>query len=336
MKKNIYILFTFLMVFTSCIEIIEKPEYNKLSIDLQTRQQIYLEKDNVNDTEFLTRKTNNYSYITSVSNDTISIHMENAGTLYSIYKSIITGEENHDEYGEEVWDNVKTIILEGNIDARDFSTIKWNFRNVENIDISKTHINYYYGDKGTNEGYNYEYMENEIPLGAFFYWMCHFYRNFPEELIDEGMASLKSIILPDNITTINCNAIARAYNIKEITIPETVKNIGFVSFRHCHSIEKLYIPKSVLFIDYYAFTDMNSLTEVHMESTTPPDGNDVFGYWRDATNYEVFGLTESDIEVGNMSTINYLPYSKTTLYVPKGSKSAYNKWEQYFKEIIEE
>lgn len=265
--------------------------------------------------------------------DSIYVNLEEPGMLYSLYKSYVDDKECKKEYGEEVWEKVKKVRIDGNIDARDFSTLKWNFRNLANLDLSNVKILEYYGKYGTVEGYEYSYSKNTIPIGAFFYWMTNELRYFPEELYDEGMSTLKKVKLPEGITKIERNAFARAYNLESINIPEGVKTIEMCAFRHCHSIENISIPNTVNEIGYFAFTDMNSLKKLSIHSASVPKVMMPFGFYYDGTNVDYFETM--GFNRGTLYYNYYVKYNEATLYVPNGCKGKYESWVDFFNKVEE-
>lgn len=227
--------------------------------------------------EFISREVTDNENTCTVTGNHASFIMNDSGLLYSLAKKAIDNINTTEEWGNEIWSNITSITISGKMDARDFSTIKWNFRNLENLDISNVTVVDYYGNKGTVEGYSYYYYDDTIPLGAFFYWMSNALRPFPQELSDEGMPSLVSIKLPDGIKVIQRNAFARAYNLVNINIPNSVETIGWVSFAICTSLEQITIPENVLVIEDCAFKDCTSLNSVYCMSIYPPTcGSRVF------------------------------------------------------------
>jgi hypothetical protein len=259
------------------------------------------------------------------------VYLKEPGTLYKVCRKYFDNVDTGKEYGEEIWGDITSITLTGTIDARDFSTLKWNFRNLKDVDLSGVKIAAYGGEYGTNEGY-YDggiysvYNANEIPIGAFFYWSSNVIRNFPSDLFDEGMASLRSIKLPEGVNVIRRNAFARAYNLKEINIPEGVEVIEMVAFRYCTSIEELYLPSTLKDIGWLAFTDMYALKEVHIKAKNAPSENQSFGNYPDSDN-------RGYVVVGD---VNYSEKTNAVLYVPAGCKVNYKDWEKYFVKIVEE
>lgn len=278
----------------------------------------------------------------------LTVYLSEPGTLYKMCRKYFDRVDTNKEYGEEIWWEITKVTLYGTIDARDFSTLKWNFRNLKDVDLSGTRIAAYRGAYGTNEGY-YDgdiysvYNANEIPIGAFFYWQGNEIRRFPEELDDEGMVSLRSVKLPKGIKVIRRNAFARAYNLKEINIPEGVEWIEMVAFRYCMSVQKLYLPSTLKNVDWLAFTEMTSLKEVHIAARNMPTDSknngsaQAFGNRLDAS--QVGGATGQIwrgwvVEMEGRQTSD--EKTNAVLYVPAGCKANYKGWEKYFVKIVEE
>lgn len=283
------------------------------------------------DNETNSEADNDNDAINEAIGKSLMLHLGNPGTLYKMCRNYFDGVNTDQEYGEEIWGDITSVTLTGIIDARDFSTLKWNFRNLKDVDLSGVKIAAYGGEYGTNEGY-YDggiysvYNANEIPIGAFFYWSSNVIRNFPSNLFDEGMASLLSIKLPEGVNVIRRNAFARAYNLQEINVPEGVEVIEMVAFRYCTSIEELYLPSTLKDVGWLAFTDMYALKEVHIKAKNAPSENQSFGNYPDSDN-------RGYVVVGD---VNYSEKTNAVLYVPSGCKANYKGWEKYFVKIVEE
>lgn len=248
------------------------------------------------------------------SNSSVVITPATAGVVDSLLSSFTTEE-------------IISLTIKGHINAKDFNFIKMHCLNVENLDISETVIDEYTGDEGTNEGYDYTYAANEIPLGAFFYWVGA-NPNPPENIDtiygDGGMPSLKTVKLPVGITAIRRNAFARAYNLVEINIPEGVESIDYVAFRYCVSLTEITLPSTIKGIGTMAFTAMSALNTVHCNAVIPPEiTSSSFG-----TLYDSDWKGEYDASKDKFDK----------LYVPQGCRDAYVNagWLDYFSEISEE
>lgn len=247
--------------------------------------------DDDNDTSKIEQNTDSTKPI-EVKGISRAINLQTAGTLSSFIS-------------EEDAPNIGQLKLSGHMDARDFDFIKWKCMKIEVVDMADVVIDKYKGADGTNEGYDATYGANEIPMGAFFYWNTSKKYDYPGMPRDEGMASLKKIVLPQGITAIRRNAFARAYNLTEINIPEGVKEIDFVSFAICQSLKEITLPSTLKEVGKQAFADMSSLEKMTVLATTPPT----------AVSNSFQGIA-----------------NKATLFVPKGTKSLYAKatgWKEF-------
>ena len=110
---------------------------------------------------------------------------------------------------------------------------------------------------------------------------------------------------------IGSSAFLNCSSLKSITIPNSVTTVESYTFDGCSGLTLVTIPQSVLNIDSYAFSGCKSLISVFIECNTPLSiTKDVFP------------------SVSNAGT----------LYVPAGSKTAYEaeyNWKAKFKEIVE-
>lgn len=205
--------------------------------------------------------------------------------------------------------NFTNLKIHGEMDARDFYFLKTFSTMLEYLDISDVKIKEFYGPYGTMHDFHsmaqlkdVQYDANQIPSGAFFYWI-------PK---DEGMPSLREITLPEGITRIRRNAFARAYNLTKINIPNGVTGLDRWCFCCCSSLKEVEIPETVVEIERQAFTD-SPLQVVHSRAKQPP-----------TLDYEVF-------RCAGIKGVR-------TLYVPKGSLKAYEEsdWATYFDKIVED
>lgn len=122
---------------------------------------------------------------------------------------------------------------------------------------------------------------------------------------------LTSIALPYGVTYLGEGAFCNCVTLNSINIPEGVEIIPKACFGQCKELQTITLPASTKTIERLAFGYCNGLKELHIQATTPPNtAEDAFGEY----------------------------ISKTTLYVPTGSKWLYEEqeiWKQ-FKTITEE
>ncbi len=79
--------------------------------------------------------------------------------------------------------------------------------------------------------------------------------------------SLTDITIPDSVTSIGCEAFYNCSSLTNITIPDGVTSIGYGTFYDCSSLTNITIPDSVTSIECEAFYNCSSLTNI-----TIPDG----------------------------------------------------------------
>jgi len=307
-------------------------------------------------------------YIMVKTNDSLYVYSSGAGKLYFKYKEKFIFKASSIKYeegiwfncGEEIWDDVKKITIEGIINAADFACIKHNFQNVEYIDIENTTIEPYHGLIGTMDwSADLYYEKDAIPDCAFWYGACWSIWDRPtEEQMYFGMLHLKEIKLPKTIKKVNFWSFTGVKSLKEIVIPEGVTSLGEIShidynnsdysgtvFYNCWGLEKVYLPSTLKTIGYGSFFNTYNLKEVHIAAKEIPsetpindlnlDSYPPFGTALDWCNMEDLGFSGS-LMVGTFTPFIYIPETKATLYVPKGCKNNYKEWERYFQNIVEE
>ena len=124
-----------------------------------------------------------------------------------------------------------------------------------------------------------------------------------------GCSALISIILPNSVSSISSYAFYNCSGLSSVTIPSSVTNIGCYAFSGCKGLTSITFPNSLTSISNYAFKDCSGLTSIVSEIVKPFEiQSNVFSY-----------------------------YTKPTLTVPSGTKSAYQStagWNK-FTNIVE-
>ncbi len=74
--------------------------------------------------------------------------------------------------------------------------------------------------------------------------------------------NIKSITIPDGVTSIGDSAFSDCRRLTDITIPDSVTSIGCEAFYNCSSLTNITIPDGVTSIEYGTFYDCSSLTNI--------------------------------------------------------------------------
>ena len=145
-------------------------------------------------------------------------------------------------------------------------------------------------------------------------------------------SGLTSVTIGNTVTSIGNSAFQSCSSLTSITIPNSVTSIGNYAFYGCSGLTSVTIPSSVTSIGNSAFIECSGLTSITIPSSVTSIGNSAFLWCR--------GLTSVTIGATPPIAIDSYCFSNranATLYVPKGSKTAYEAadyWKE-FKELIE-
>jgi len=170
-----------------------------------------------------------------------------------------------------------------------------------------------------------------------------------------GCAGLTSVTIPKGVTSIDNYTFSGCTDLTSVTIPNSVTSIGEYAFRDCTSLTSVTIPNSVTSIGDNAFNECSGLTTFTIPNSITRIGDYTFYRCRGLTSITIpnsvtrigtyafcdcDNLTSVTVDKENPLSIGYSTFTNrtnATLYVPAGSKAAYetkNYWKE-FKEIIE-
>jgi|GEM_PF-964289 len=245
---------------------------------------------------------------------------------------------------------ITNLVLTGTIDARDVKCMRDELIQLTNLDISGVNILAYNGTDGPYPS-SFSYPANEMPKFSFKFAVSGAKTSlktikFPNTMTSIGSSALYTcsgltgnlwlpgsvtsiandafsgcngltgnLTLPDSLITIGNNAFLTCTGFTgDLTIPNTVTSIGSSAFSYCTGFDgKLTIPNSVSSIAAGAFYSCSGLTSIYAYAPIP------------------INLSSST------SVFNNINKTTCTLYVPNGSKAAYqvaNQW-QDFMNIVE-
>ncbi len=122
---------------------------------------------------------------------------------------------------------------------------------------------------------------------------------YPVVAIGEGAfffcSSLKSVVIPDGVTSIGGYAFRCCYALESITIPNSVASIGVFAFSECPALENISIPQGVESIGKSTFMGCTSLEGVALPNSITSIGDSAF---KDCTSLAAIAIPESVISIG--------------------------------------
>jgi hypothetical protein len=223
-----------------------------------------------------------------------TIHIETAGSL----NTVLTPAELN---------TVTRLTITGNIDARDFKTMRDSMPMLAEIDFSSVTIAGYTGAQGTESAASITYPANTIPNYA-----------FKNPSASVGKTSLTNVILPTTITSVGRAAFLYCNGLSDVEIPSSVLTIGrssfngckklkevtfqtnpqlttvgYLSFAYCDSLVSFEIPSGVTIIDYGAFYLCDTLTNFNLPESLQSIGSYAFYSCKEITDFNIPATTTS-------------------------------------------
>ena len=88
--------------------------------------------------------------------------------------------------------------------------------------------------------------------------------------------NMRSVTIPDSVTSINYNAFTNCYALESVIIPDSVTSIGGAAFQSCYALESVIIPDSVTSISSNVFTNCYALESVIIPDSVTSIGGAAF------------------------------------------------------------
>ena len=102
-----------------------------------------------------------------------------------------------------------------------------------------------------------------------------------------GCYGLASITVPDGVTSIGSNAFRESYGLASITIPDGVTSIGNAAFYSCWALQSITIPDGVTSIGSSAFYNCGALRSITIPDGVTSIGSNVFTACRSLTSITI-------------------------------------------------
>jgi len=200
------------------------------------------------------------------------------------------------------------LTVNGTLDARDIAFMRDSMPALAVVDMQSVSIMAYNGLGGTCS-YTYPYKANEMPSWSFFFKKKY-----------TGSKTLRSIVLPNTITSIGDNAFQSCSALTAISIPNLVQTIGQEAFIGCGALTLVTFGNGVTSLGDRVFTDCKSLTNITIPASVTTLGSGVFA--------GTSALTSMTVDANNayFSATNGVLFNKdqtTLIYYPGGKQGAY-------------
>jgi len=129
-------------------------------------------------------------------------------------------------------------------------------------------------------------------------------------------ATLKSIIIPDGVTSVGSSAFRNCTSLTSVTIPDSIISIGGSAFYGCSSLTSVAIPDGIISIGGSAFYGCSSLTSVAIPEGVTSVGSSAF---RNCTSLTSITIPDSVTKIGQYAF--YGCTSLTSVTIPEGVTS---------------
>ncbi len=201
----------------------------------------------------------------------------------------------------EYVDEINDLVVSGTLNSDDYYQIN-NMKNLMSIDMSNVEMttlsqNYF---KNKHKIRNIKLPSKLTSIGNYAFYGCYSLNNItlPNTLKSIGdysfyeCYSLNEIKFPDSLTSIGSYAFQYSY-LKSIEIPDNVSTINYCTFDECSKLTSVKLPKNLKSIDNYAFENCKALTSINFPETLT------------SINYRAFGGCTGLTEITLPAKVNY-------------------------------
>lgn len=139
-----------------------------------------------------------------------------------------------------------------------------------------------------------------------------------------GCKRLISIEIPSTVTSIESAAFYNCMLLESIKLPNSIRNIGDMMFAGCTYLRSVELPNSITSIEYGAFQNCRCLMKFVIPKSVTSIGNEVFKGSNNLTS--IYVMTETPPRASG-SSFEEIVFMEAVLYVPNGCLEAYKNAE---------
>ena len=136
-----------------------------------------------------------------------------------------------------------------------------------------------------------------------------------------GCSGLTSVTIGNSVTSIGVSAFSGCSGLTSVTIGNSVTSIGWGAFYGCRGLTSVAIPNSVTSIGNYAFEGCRDLSSVTIPNSVTYIG---WGVFDNCDNLKTIYM-QCEVPIKCSSICDDYTLKEAILYVPKGTKTAYEK-----------
>lgn len=245
-------------------------------------------------------------------------------------------------------ESLKSIVIPAGITKMNYTVFN-DCKNLESIVVAEGNAVF---DSRNNCNAIIETANNKLVVG------CQT-TVIPSDIVEIGNyafrgSGLASIVIPESVTKIGNAVFENCYSLTNITLPKTLTDLGQSVFEDCTSLKEIIIPNGVTKLGGYLLAGCTSLTSLSFSDALTEIGNNalrltaitaitlsatinklgVRPFYKCMQLSDVTVLSSTPIIINDETFYNI---SNLTLYVPEGSKEAYENADYWkdFKEIKE-
>ena len=206
---------------------------------------------------------------------------------------------------------IENLKISGNIDARDFKTLRFSMPKLNKLNLKEVNISSYFGIEGTCHHENLFYPSRMIPDSTF---------SRRGDDFNDDFIQFSSIILPDALDSIGYASFC-ASEISKITIPDTDYKItiGDNAFTSCNLLNQIELLTTK--IPNISRNTFSYIDKSICKLIVSPGSENAYRnaeYWKEFINIEEFKTIEEEVSTVGVNSASFIwpwvPFATSYLF----------------------